>query len=415
MNPTAVSKRVLVLLTSIGGVLGPVGCTEGGGEAGCDQSVAPSDDDQTALATAFIEAEPGSTICLAAGEYSLTRELSLNAENIVVRGAGQDETILDFSGQVSGGNGIKIVGDHTTFEDLHVKNTPGDGIRADDVDGITFRRVTVSWDTPMSMDNGAYGLYPVLSSNVRIQESKVIGARDAGIYVGQSNNVLVEDCEAHGNVAGIEIENTTDAIVRRNRAFENTAGILVFNLPGLDVRDGKRANVYDNDIENNNIANFGDPGTVVGLVPPGVGVLVLASDFNEIGNNRIVGNDSAGVAIIHYYSVLFGMVNDPQYDLYAEGNWIHDNEMQDNGNMPADLVLLLNGARNPSPSIIVDGCYDEAKDDSDGSLTNCFSDNRGEVTYLDADLCEQVGAQSEDIGPVTCTREPLPTEPMAEM
>ncbi len=68
-----------------------------------------------------------------------------------------------------------------------------------------------------------------------IRNSRVTGASDAGIYVGQSTNILVEDNETYGNVAGIEIENSTGATVRDNHVHDNTAEILIFNLPGLPV------------------------------------------------------------------------------------------------------------------------------------------------------------------------------------
>ena len=77
------------------------------------------------------------------------------------------------------------------------------------------------------------------------------GASDAGIYVGQSANVVVRRNEAWENVAGIEIENTTGADVYGNRAHGNTGGLLVFSLPELPVKDGRDARVYDNDITDN--------------------------------------------------------------------------------------------------------------------------------------------------------------------
>ena len=42
----------------------------------------------------------------------------------------------------------------------------------------------------------------------KIEHCIAIGASDAGIYVGQSNNIIVRNCEVFQNVAGIEIENS---------------------------------------------------------------------------------------------------------------------------------------------------------------------------------------------------------------
>lgn len=378
---------------------------------GCDQLVEPSADDQTVLAEAFVDAVDGSTICLGAGTFVLTRQQTLIQSGITLRGQGVDMTILDFAGQITGGNGLLISGNDVTLTDFTVRDTPGDGIRADQVDNVVFERVRVEWTAQHSLDNGAYGLYPVQANGVVIRECEVVGARDAGIYVGQSTNIIVEDSIARDNVAGIEIENSTDAIVRRNQAFDNTAGILVFNLPGLEIKDGKRTNVYENDIHDNNVDNFGDPGTVVGIVPPGVGMLVLAADSTEVHENMITNHRSVGIAIITYSmeSMLFEEPNDPAYDIWSEGNYIHDNTFVDNGTDPHELVLLLTGSAMPGPDVIFDGCFAADKDNAGGELSNCVGE-AAETRFIDADLCGQGMGISTDIAPVTCTQPALPTE-----
>lgn len=378
---------------------------------GCDIYVEPSADDQTALAEAFVDAADDSTICLGAGTFLPTRQLTLESNGVTLRGMGVASTILDFSGQVTGGNGMLIKGNDVTLLDFAVHNTPGDGIRADQVSNIVFERVDVIWEALHSLDNGAYGLYPVQATGVTIRECKVVGARDAGIYVGQSTDILVEDSIANDNVAGIEIENSTDAVVRRNEAFNNTAGILVFNLPGLDVKDGRRCNVYENNIHDNNVDNFADPGTVVGIVPPGVGVLVLAADETELHSNTISNNRTVGIAIIAYSSesMLFEAPNDPAYDIYSETNFVHDNTYTNNATDPDPLVLLLSGMAMPSPDIIFDGCFGADKDNADGALSNCVAE-ADTVNWMDADLCGQGDGIVTDVSLVACSHDPLPTE-----
>ena len=375
---------------------------------GCDFYVQPSDDDQTALQEAFIEAETDQVVCISEGTFSFTRQLTLDAVGVTVRGEGAELSILEFAEQNSGGNGILVTGDNTTFEDLQVKNTPGDGIRADNVDGISFIRTNVMWDASESLENGAYGLYPVQSSNVLIQDSLVVGARDAGVYVGQSNQIVVEDSEAYGNVAGFEVENSTDAQVRRNHAHDNTAGVLVFNLPGLDIKDGRRTNVFDNVIENNNVDNFGEPGTIVADVPPGIGVLILAADETEVGDNMIRGNRSVGVAMIAYVSLLFGEPMDDEFDIYSQGNWVHDNTFENNATDPDPLILTVTTSPE-SYDILFDGCVDAEADNTGGVLDNCIS-NIGDATFLRADVCNTQGGVTTDTTQSTCEKTPLPRD-----
>lgn len=375
---------------------------------GCDLYVEPGDDDQTAVQEALIDVVTGQTLCLGPGTFTFTRQLSLDANGVTVKGEGGEATILDFTEQLSGANGLNVTGNDVVISALQVFDTPGDGIRADNVENITFDGVHVIWPEVGSMESGAYGLYPVQSTGVTIRNCLIQGARDAGVYVGQSNQILVEDNEVLGNVAGIEIENSTDAIVRNNWAHDNTAGILVFNLPGLDIKNGQRTNVYGNTVESNNVPNFGEPGTSVSVLPPGVGIIVLAADNNEVSENEVRGNDSLGIVVIAYIDALFPPPEDPEYDIYAEGNWVHDNVLEDNGNDPDDLVLLLTQNMVPGPDIVLDGCMDPAKDNSDGSLNNCVSNN-GDIRFVAGDVCGQSMFETMPDA-YTCEHEPLPRD-----
>lgn len=374
---------------------------------GCDAYVTPSADDQATLQGALLDAADGAVVCLAEGTFTFNTEVTISAKGLTLRGQGMDKTFLDFSMQDDGANGIKVTGDDATVEAFRLVNASGDGIRGDDVANISFIDVFVEWTADASMESGAYGLYPVGSSGVTIRGCKVKGARDAGIYVGQSTNILVEDSEAYGNVAGIEIENSTGATVRNNHAHDNTGGILIFNLPGLPVKDGKRTLAYGNTVENNNGTNFGEPGTAVANVPPGVGFMILASDFNELKGNTIRGNQSVGVAIISYNDALFEPSDDAMFDKYAEGNYVHDNTFEGNGLAPDVLVQALTGLAGPIPDIVYDGCDDAMKDNASGELTNCLSNN-GTATYLDSASC---GGMGGDLASVTCTHMELPDLP----
>jgi len=373
---------------------------------GCDALVEPGDEAFTQLLGALMDAQPGQTVCMSEGTFNFVDELSISGDGVTLKGAGRDKTILDFSGQTVGANGIKISGDDVTITALTVQETPGDGIRGDEVKNITYDDVAVKWAAQGSMENGAYGFYPVGCDGVTIRNSLVVGARDAGIYVGQSTNVLVEDCEAYGNVAGIEFENTTDATLRRTHAHDNTGGVLIFNLPGLPVKDGKRALMYDNIVENNNAPNFGEPGTAVSKVPPGIGFMILAADNNEIRNNEIRGNNSSGVLVVEYSDMVFEPFDDPEFNIYAQGNYVHDNTFTGNGADPDDLILAITAGKVPGLDMLLDGCTEPGLDNTDGALNNCFPAN-GAATFMNFDLCGEAGMKSEDVSAVDCTHTPL--------
>jgi parallel beta-helix repeat protein len=276
----------------------------------------------------------------------------------------------------------------------------------DDAEDITFRRMWVSWSAEQSLDNGAYGLYPVGCTGVLVEESKVNGARDAGIYVGQSQEILVQNNEVWGNVAGIEIENSNASEVRGNHVHDNTAGILVFNLPGL-AQYGSRANVHNNLIESNNVPNFGVAGTVVASVPGGSGIIVLACDDNEFHNNDIRDNQTAGAILFTYHIGLFGSFDDDAFDIDPQGNWFHDNTWTNNGTEPIGTLhnVLPDGlVGDPSPDILWDGCA-PARADEESAF--CMQEQVG--TFMNLDFCNSFENATTELGASECAGVTLPT------
>ena len=209
----------------------------------------------------LLDAKPGSVIDIPAGHYHLDRGLSLRVNGVTVRGAGMEQTILSFRDQVAGPEGLLAQASDFRIEGLTIEDTKGDALKINSGDNITIRGVRVRWTDGPKTTNGAYGLYPVKTTNVLIENSQSFGAADAGIYVGQSKNVVVRGCRAEQNVAGIEIENTIDADVHDNVATGNTGGILVFNMPNLS-QPGHSTRVFHNKVDANNLGNFGAKGTL---------------------------------------------------------------------------------------------------------------------------------------------------------
>ena len=186
----------------------------------------PGPDVQREAQRALISAKPGDTVRFGEGTFVFTKTLSLDVENVTVTGAGPDKTILKFKDQVtgSGGEGLLVTKGGFTLENLAVEDSRGDAVKVSGVDGVTFRNLRVEWTRGPSPENGAYGLYPVESQNVLIEGCTAIGASDAGIYVGQCENIIVRNNVAKSNVTGIEVENSVGADVYNNVATDNTGG-----------------------------------------------------------------------------------------------------------------------------------------------------------------------------------------------
>jgi parallel beta-helix repeat protein len=402
------------------------GCSESSGDGGghdsgapgsdgqadasaCNVRLTPSDDDQRRVQTALIETPADKTICFDSGTFRFTDELTLTSRGITLRGT--STTVWDFRDQrPSARNGLLVTGSDFTIEDFTIKNTPGDGVRVEGAERVTFRKLRVSWEPDALRPDeagigrsGAYAVYPVTSSKVLIEDCEVSGARDAGLYVGQSNNIIVRNNKVHANVAGIEIENSTDADVYGNTVYGNTAGILVFNLPDLPVQDGRRANVHDNEVRENNLANFAIPGTTVAGVPPGVGVLVLAADETDIHANTFRSNDSTGVLIVSCFTnnSLQDCRSTVTYDQFPQQTYIHGNTYESNGMKPADAFALLRVTR--LEDIAWDGDVDASKAND---KVVCIQETAG--TFRNFNARGFFANQSTDATPHQCTLPPLP-------
>lgn len=318
--------------------------------------VSAEGDFQENLQEALILAEPGSTIQLPAGRFELKTALSLDVPNITVKGAGMDQTVLSFAGQVAGSEGLLVTSDGVWLEAFAVEDTPGDGIKAKGVDQISFKDIRVEWMRGPHAENGAYGLYPVESKNVLIDGALVKGASDAGIYVGQSQHIIVRNSRAEYNVAGIEIENSYYADVFGNVAMHNTGGILVFDLPNLPQMGGHSVRVFNNRSVNNDTANFAPEGNIVATVPKGTGLLIMANHNIEVFDNDFADNASVNVLLAAYPREY----NDDEYNPLPRGIYIHSNRYGRAGWEPdkavAELIAPATGL--PIPDIVWDGAVD---------------------------------------------------------
>lgn len=354
----------------------------------------PGPDVQTAVQEAFILSEPGTVFEFAAGTYVFNQSLSLDLSGCTVRGAGMDKTTFTFKDQDAGAEGLYVTGDNTTLEDFAVEDTSNNAIKSNAADNIVYRRLRAEWTGGPKSSNGPYGFYPVSSQNVLIEDCVVIGASDAGVYVGQSEHVIVRRNRAEYNVAGIEIENCHWADVYDNVATHNTGGILVFDLPGLPVQKGRDVRIFNNKVVNNDTVNFAPEGNIVGNVPTGTGVMVMANSYVEIFDNEIDGNQTANVIISCYLSTSQKREVSPDYYPWPEHIHIHGNTFGDGGNAPTGPggKLMASVAGTPLPDIVWDGMFNEAKA-VDGVLPKEFGlsihDNvkkdGGDVTFVDLD------------------------------
>jgi parallel beta-helix repeat protein len=305
------------------------------------------------LTEALILAEPGDTVRIGAGRFELTEGLSLQVDDVTVKGAGPDATVLSFKGQTGAGEGLLVTSSRVVLQDFGVEDPKGDGVKSKGSDQITFRNLRVEWTGGPKAENGAYGVYPVSSKNVLIEGVTVRGASDAGIYVGQSEDIIVRNSRAEYNVAGIEIENSFRADVYGNVATHNTGGILIFDLPNLPVQGGHDIRVFDNEVVDNDTPNFAPEGNIVGIVPKGMGIMVMANRNVHVFGNRLSGNGTTHVLIAAYPNDY----EDDNYMFVPRGVYVHDNVYGEGGGAPDGEVgkIISDISGTPVPDIVWDG------------------------------------------------------------
>lgn len=358
----------------------------------------------------LVNAKEGDVIELPEGTYNLSRPLILDGvKNVTIRGKGMDKTTLNFAGQKDGAEGLRVTANGIVLEDFAIINAKGDCIKLEDVLNVTIRRIKTGWTKLHSTENGAYALYPVSCTNVLIEDCEVYGSSDAGVYVGQSKNIIVRRNKVHDNVAGIEIENCVDADVYENNSYDNTGGLLVFDNPDLPVKNGMRCRVHNNKITNNNTVNFATKGTSVAEVPAGTGFIIMATNQCEIYSNEITGHNTTSGAIISYL-VLKKPYKDQDYDPYCGGIFVHDNTIKrGSGRADASVTLgkLLTALFGDKvPDIIFDGSVNPSYKNNDGTIKEddkiCLHAN-GEITFANLDFAGGNKNMSMDLAKMDCS------------
>ncbi len=346
----------------------------------------------------FASLTDGQTVVFGAGTFMMKDTIIIAANNVTVIGAGMGQTIFDFSG-AKGGDGEGFFAQsvqNIVLKGFTVKDTTGNAVKVLGSTGVRFDGIETKWTADDPSTHGAYGLYPVQSKNIVIENCLATGASDSGIYLGQSDHAIIRNNEVHDNVAGIEVENTFFAEVSGNNVHDNTGGIMVFDLPGLQQLGGHDVFVHDNKVMNNNTPNFAASGDIVHIVPRGTGLLVMANSNVLFQNNDVENNLTGNSAAISYYASQ-QPIQDPNYYPFPKNVCFDSNTFVGGGATPdltAPIGLLLSTAQSAFaggavPSLMWDGFADPAVVQADPNNTNPMAiwfHNNGSATFVDLHL-----------------------------
>jgi parallel beta-helix repeat protein len=289
------------------------------------------------IQAAIDAASPGNIIQIEAGTYQEAIVVNKSGIQLIgLTGSANQGVIIENPGDEENGITVQDDGDGFVLKNVTVQNFEENGVFLQHVDNFLLSHVT-------AINNGEYGLFPVFCNGGVIEHCTSSGHTDTGIYVGQSSNVEMSFNNAHGNVQGLEIENSSNVTAIKNQCYDNAAGILVSLLPGLTVTTSSNIIVSNNHVYNNNHINFSNQdGGFENFTPSGTGILILAGTAVTVKDNNISGNNTFGVAVISGYTLAsftgitaFVTAIDPE----PHGYKIVSNVLNNNGSVPSPIPL----------------------------------------------------------------------------
>ena len=260
----------------------------------------------------FQLAKDGETIELPAGHFKFSKALILDGKkNIMVKGAGMDKTVLSFRTQEEGAEGIRVANcKNVTLEGFTIQDAIGDNIKAIYTDTLTFRNIKTEWTDVPNASLGAYGIYPVICKNVLIENCVALRASDSGLYIGQSENIVIRNNEAYESVCGINVENSANVEIYNNESSNNATGMVILDIPGL-TRYCENVKVHHNKVVNNNLFNFAPAGNVAASNIPGTGIMLWAAKETQIYENEIL--DQSFPILIASFLTSYKLTKDKPY------------------------------------------------------------------------------------------------------
>ncbi len=322
----------------------------------------------TTIQTAVDAAQPGDTILVPPGTYRESVLVTTSHLRIV----GSPAAVLDAQGFRTG---IRV-GTGRISRDGPSPACPPLAVEGFTLDGLTIRHAGFSGVFLVGVDgyhltgsryvdNPVYGPYPVCSRNGRIDFKQVAGggsaagpSLDTGIYVGDDNQVTVRHNRVSNYVIGVVVENSVHAAVIDNLLKGNTAGVYVAVFPDHPRPFTDDVVIERNQVLHNNLPNpvAADSGDEIGGVPTGAGIVNLGGDHVVIRHNRVLRNDSLGIAIVQNLLA----PADPRIEPNPDFNQVRGNVILHNGRHPDPIRAITPGA-----DIVYDG----------SGAGTCFADN----------------------------------------
>jgi len=292
-------------------------------------SVSPGQSIQEAID----KAAEGDTVQVLPGEY--VQSVAITKNGITLRGLEYEGERTTLKAKVNEEDeplevGVLIGGNDIVVEGLMLSGFGKSGVAADNASGIVLRDLIiedigfagVQFDdiregTIERVVAGRIGGVAIAiedSSACRIAQSEGFAAR-FGLYLGNSQQVQIDNSTFHHNGIGMVLSGSTDDPEKR----------LAY------------VKVLRTRVMGNNAAIAGTPGLYFTGAPSGIGILIVGATEAEFAQAQISGNGSMGVITLSYddKGVQHLAKDAPRSGPPAEHIYMHDNFYADNGGAPS--------------------------------------------------------------------------------
>lgn len=302
--------------------------------------------DAPTISEAASRVKSGQTILIAPGTYN--ESVVIDVPDVTIAGTDRNTVVLD--GQGRQGEGILVVADGVSVQNLTVKSYLFNGVlvtglrdgkagsargvegyaRLDPAKYPPLQRYVV--DSVTAYNNGLYGIYIFNSQNGTVIDSYASGAADSGFYLGQCTqcNSVFRGNVAENNAVGFENANASDSVyvVQNNFSGNRIGATFISNYQ--EAFSPQRNNVVaGNVISSNNQQD--SPAQAEGGF--GIGLGVAGATNNTFSRNLIENNARVGISVTN------------TEDLPAIGNQFLDNSFSGNALDYANIASNRAGSR----------------------------------------------------------------------
>ena len=236
------------------------------------------------IQSAVDAADPGDLVLVDRGVYR--EEVTVTTPSLTIRGADRNQTVVD--GEFVRGNGIAVLADGVTLENLTARNAVLNGFSWTGITGFRGRWLT-------AYNNGDYGIYAFGATDGLLEHSYASGTPGSGFSIGGCHpcRIVIRDVAAERNAIGFSGANSGGDLYVVSSVWRN-------NRSGLALEPPQRQTVIAANLIVGN-SNRSAPAAAPSAAAFGNGVLIAGGVGNVVERNVVADHQQHGILITPMY------------------------------------------------------------------------------------------------------------------